>query len=113
VPPTQKISKDSVTTRALRILCHGTRYIVSQDRDDGISIEFDVADFDVIAKILKPHRKPRMTKEQRQAASKRMCASKLWLQTKTNSQLQRSNSHAKHLTRPQGHVDTKAGFFEG
>ena len=42
---------------------------IHQDGDDGeLTVLFDVADFAKVARIIRPHRKPQMTEEQRRAA---------------------------------------------
>ena len=65
---TQQIHPGNNYTKALRDLVDDTRFILFQDGDDGISIEFDVADFEVIAAILKPKLKRRLSSEQRAKA---------------------------------------------
>jgi hypothetical protein len=46
---------------------------VHQDGDNGeLTVLFDVADFDQVAKIMQPHRKRQWTAEQKQQASERL-----------------------------------------
>jgi len=45
---------------------------VEQDADDGITVSFDVGRFHDIARIVKPRRKRRLTKAQRQSACARL-----------------------------------------
>jgi hypothetical protein len=64
-------SRRGNVARALRSLpcCQ-----VEQDGSDGVTVLFDVADFETVAELMQPHRKRRMTPEQRQAAVDRLAA---------------------------------------
>jgi len=63
------------TVQEPHVTCHGPIWMLcgAMDGDDGeLTVLFDLADFDKIAKVMRPHRKRQWTEEQKRQASERL-----------------------------------------